>query len=188
MNFFEIILIAIGLAMDSFAVSITAGLILKEFSSKHFIRIAFYMGLFQALMPVIGWMIGTSFKHYIISFDHWVAFFLLLGLGGKMIYDDLKCEGDHCCFDPQKRLVIMGLALATSIDALVVGVNFAFLDMPILTPIYTIGIISFVLSFLGIFIGCHLGTKVNWKFTLIGGVILIGLGTNILYEHLTFQS
>jgi len=185
MSFVEIILIAIGLAMDSFAVSITAGLILKEFSPKHFIRIAFYMGFFQALMPVIGWMIGTSFKHYIISFDHWVAFFLLLGLGGKMIYDDLKCEEDHCCFDPHKRVVIMGLALATSIDALVVGVNFAFLDMPITMPIYIIGITSFVLSLIGVFIGCCMGTKMNLKFTLIGGVILIGLGSNILYDHLT---
>jgi len=184
MSFVEIILIAISLAMDSFAVSITAGLILKEFNSKHFIRIAFYMGLFQALMPVIGWMIGVSFKHYIVSFDHWVAFFLLLALGGKMIYDDLKSEDDHSCFDPQKRLVVMGLALATSIDALVVGVNFAFLNMPITMPIYTIGITSFVLSFIGIFIGCQVGTKVKLKFTLIGGVILIGLGSNILYEHL----
>ena len=186
MSFVEIILIAIGLAMDSFAVSITAGLILKEFSTKHFIRIAFYMGFFQALMPVIGWLIGASFQQYIVSFDHWLAFILLLALGGKMIYDDLKCEDDHCCFDPQKRLVVMGLALATSIDALVVGVNFAFLDMPILTPIYVIGLTSFVLSFIGIFIGCKLGAKVNWKFTLIGGLVLIGLGTNILYEHLTF--
>ncbi|MGZ2368261.1 manganese efflux pump MntP [Ancylomarina sp. YFZ004] len=185
MSFVEIILIAISLAMDSFAVSITAGLILKEFSPKHFIRIAFYMGFFQALMPVLGWMIGVSFQHYIVSFDHWVAFFLLLALGGKMIYDDLKCEDDHCCFDPQKRLVVMGLALATSIDALVVGVNFAFLDMSITMPIYTIGITSFVLSFIGIFIGCQVGTKVKLKFTLIGGVILIGLGSNILYEHLT---
>ena len=185
MSFAEIILIAVGLAMDSFAVSITAGLILKEFSSKHFIRIAFYMGLFQALMPIIGWMIGVSFKHYIVSFDHWIAFLLLLGLGGKMIYDDLKCEDEHCCFDPQKRLVVMGLALATSIDALVVGVNFAFLDMSITMPIYTIGITSFVLSFIGIFIGCQIGTKAKLKFTLIGGVILIGLGTKILYEHLT---
>jgi len=102
-----------------------------------------------------------------------------------MIYDDLKSEDDYCCFDPQKRLVVMGLALATSIDALVVGVNFAFLNIPIVMPIYTIGITSFVLSFIGIFIGCHVGTKMKLKFTLIGGVILIGLGANILYEHLT---
>ena len=92
MSFVEIILIAISLAMDSFAVSITAGLILKEFSPRHFIRIAFYMGFFQALMPVLGWLIGASFQQYIVSFDHWVAFILLLALGGKMIYDDLKCE------------------------------------------------------------------------------------------------
>ncbi|MCZ4695159.1 manganese efflux pump [Ancylomarina euxinus] len=188
MSFLEIILIAVSLAMDSFAISITAGLILKEFSPKHFIRIAFYMGLFQALMPIVGWMIGVSFKHYIVSFDHWIAFLLLLGLGGKMIYDDLKCEDEHCCFDPQKRLVVMGLALATSIDALVVGVNFAFLNMSITLPIYTIGIVSFVLSLIGVFIGCHLGTKVKMKFTLIGGVILIGLGVNILNEHLSQAS
>ena len=185
MSFLEIILIAVGLAMDSFAISITAGLILKEFSPKHFIRIAFYMGFFQALMPVLGWMIGVSFKHYIVSFDHWIAFVLLLALGGKMIYDDLKCEDDHCCFDPQKRLVVIGLALATSIDALVVGVNFAFLNMSITLPIYTIGIVSFVLSLIGVIIGCQLGTKVKMKFTLIGGLILIGLGVNILNEHLS---
>ncbi len=185
MSFLEIILIAVSLAMDSFAVSITAGLILKEFSPKHFFRIAFYMGLFQAMMPVVGWMIGVSFKHYIVSFDHWIAFILLLALGGKMIYDDLKSEDDYSCFDPQKRLVVMGLALATSIDALVVGVNFAFLNMSITMPIYTIGITSFVLSFIGIFIGCQVGTKLKLKFTLIGGVILIGLGANILHEHLT---
>jgi len=188
MSFFEVFLIAISLAMDSFAISITAGLILKEFSSKHFIRIAFYMGLFQALMPIIGWMIGVSFKHYIVSFDHWIAFLLLLGLGGKMIYDDLKCEGEEDSFDPQKRLVVMGLAIATSIDALVVGVNFAFLDMSITMPIYLIGIVSFILSLLGVFIGCYLGTKVKVKFTLIGGIILIGLGVNILNEHLSQAS
>ena len=188
MSFFEVFLIAISLAMDSFAISITAGLILKEFSSKHFIRIAFYMGLFQALMPIMGWMIGVSFKHYIVSFDHWIAFLLLLGLGGKMIYDDLKCEGEEDSFDPQKRLVVMGLALATSIDALVVGVNFAFLDMSITMPIYLIGIVSFILSLLGVFIGCYLGTKVKVKFTLIGGIILIGLGVNILNEHLSQAS
>ncbi len=184
MSFLEIILIALSLAMDSFAVSITAGLILKEFSLKHFIRIAFYMGIFQGLMPVVGWLIGTSFRHYIISVDHWLAFFLLLGLGGKMIYDDLKSEDDNSSFNPQKRLVVIGLALATSIDALVVGVNFAFLNIPILTPIYTIGIVSLFLSFLGLFIGVYLGTKIKWKFTLIGGVILISLGINILYDHL----
>ncbi|MDE5424293.1 manganese efflux pump MntP family protein [Ancylomarina sp. DW003] len=185
MSFFEIILIAISLAMDSFAVSITAGLILKEFNPRHFIRIAFYMGLFQALMPIAGWLIGISFKHYIVSFDHWIAFVLLLGLGGKMIYDDLKSSDDNCCFNPHKQLVVMGLALATSIDALVVGVNFAFLDISIAIPIYTIGITSFVLSFIGVFIGCQLGTKVKFKFTLIGGLILIGLGINILNEHLS---
>lgn len=188
MSFLEIFLTAISLAMDSFAISITAGLILKEFSPKHFIRIAFYMGLFQALMPIIGWMIGVSFKHYIVSFDHWIAFFLLLGLGAKMIYDDLKCEDENSCFDPQKRLVVMGLALATSIDALVVGVNFAFLDISITMPIYLIGIVSFILSLVGVFIGCYLGTKVKIKFTLIGGVILIGLGLNILTDHLSQAS
>lgn len=171
--------------MDSFVISITAGLILKEFSPKHFIRIAFYMGFFQGLMPVIGWMVGVSFKHYIVSFDHWIAFLLLLALGGKMIYDDLKCEDDHCCFDPQKRIVVIGLALATSIDALVIGVNFAFLDISIAMPIYTIGVISFILSLIGVFIGCHLGAKVKLKFTLIGGLVLIGLGFNILNEHLS---
>jgi len=184
MSYLEIILVAISLAMDSFAISITAGLILKEFSPKHFIRIAFYMGFFQALMPVIGWMIGVSFKDYIVSIDHWIAFLLLLALGGKMIYDDFKSEEDQGSFNPQKRLVVMGLALATSIDALVVGVNFAFLDMSIAMPIYTIGITSFVLSLMGVFLGCHLGTKVKMKFTLIGGVILIGLGVKILNEHL----
>jgi len=185
MSLLEIILIAISLAMDSFAISITAGLILKEFNPRHFIRIAFYMGLFQALMPVIGWVVGVSFKHYIVSFDHWIAFLLLLALGGKMIFDDLKSEDEQSSFNPQKRLVVMGLALATSIDALVVGVNFAFLDTPIAMPIYIIGITSFILSFIGVFIGCNLGTKVKLKFTLIGGLILIGIGVNILNEHLT---
>ncbi len=185
MSFFEIVLIALSLAMDSFAISITAGLILKEFSLKHFVRIAFYMGLFQALMPIAGWMIGLSCKNYIVSFDHWIAFILLLALGGKMIYDDLKCENNACCFNPQKRLVVMGLALATSIDALVVGVNFAFLEIPITLPIYTIGTVSFLLSFIGILIGCQVGTKVKLKFTLIGGLVLIGLGVHVLNDHLS---
>ena len=185
MSLFEIVLIAVSLAMDSFAISITAGFILKEFTPKHCFRIAFYMGFFQALMPILGWLIGVGFKSYIVSFDHWVAFLLLLVLGGKMIYDDLKCEEEHCCFNPQRSLVVMGLALATTIDALVVGVNFAFLDMPISFPVYIIGLVSFILSFIGVSIGCKLGTKVNVKFTLIGGVILIVLGTNILYEHLS---
>ena len=185
MSIVEIILISLGLAMDSFAMSITSGLILKKISIKDVLKIAFYMGVFQALMPVIGWFAGKGMQQYIESFDHWVAFGLLVFLGGKMIFDYFKAE-DEKQFNPRKHIVLIGLAVATSIDALVIGVNFAFLEVDILFSIVSIGLTAFSLSFIGVYIGNKFGKRFDFKAELVGGIILVGIGVKILIEHVFF--
>jgi len=183
MDILAIIFIAIGLAMDSFAVSISYGTVLKSFQYKEAFIMALVMGGFQAVMPVLGWLLAYRFSEYITNFDHWIAFILLIYLGGKMIFESLKKE-EHkkeICFNVKTLLV---LGIATSIDALAVGISFAFLQINILFPVLMIGAVAFLFSFSGVFIGQRFGKfkKINVNF--IGGLILIGIGTKILVEHL----
>ena len=184
MDFITIILLAVGLSMDAFAVSISSGIILKRPTISHALRMALFFGGFQALMPAIGWLLGLGLKDYISNFDHWIAFVLLLLIGGKMIYEALYSKEEDVRSDPTKFFVLLMLAIATSIDALAVGVSFALLLTSIVVPITIIGITTFIFSFIGVFLGQHLGSLFGNKVEILGGVILIGIGSKILFEHI----
>jgi len=179
-----IILIAVGLSMDAFAVAVACGLAARNFRIGYAFRIACFFGGFQALMPLLGWAAGFSLRLIIASFDHWVAFVLLCAIGGKMIYESFRKE-KQCS---SSRVVSLGgllvLSLATSVDALAVGISFAFLDTTILTPSLIIGSVTFALSFAGVWLGHKFGHIFENKLEMAGGMILIGIAVKILYSHM----
>jgi putative Mn2+ efflux pump MntP len=179
-----IIVIALGLAMDAFAVSIVSGAAYKQLKIKHALRIALFFGGFQAIMPLIGYLAGLSIKTYIISYDHWVAFGLLSAVGGKMIYESFKIKTAEENLNPSNILILLVLSLATSIDALAIGITLSFLRVSLAAAVSIIGLVTFVLSYLGVFIGKRFGHFFENKIEAIGGLILIGLGLKILIEHL----
>jgi len=182
MGFLELFLIGVGLSADAFAVAVCKGLSMRKINYRQSVVIALFFGGFQALMPLIGWGLGKQFEEYIVSIDHWIAFALLGYIGGKMIWDAFR-EEESCpvSFD-LKELLIM--AIATSIDALAVGITFAFLKVEIFQAITIIGCTTFALSLVGVFIGNRFGSRYKSKATLAGGVILILIGLKILLEHL----
>ena len=186
MGFVELFFIAVGLSMDAFAVSICKGLNMRKLNYKHTFIIALFFGGFQGLMPLIGWFLGKQFEQYITNFDHWIAFILLAFIGGQMIHEALKKDNEKCDIDENldiKELFI--LAIATSIDALAIGITFALIpNTNILTSIILIGIITFVLSIIGVFIGNKFGARFKSKAEFAGGLILILIGAKILFEHL----
>lgn len=183
MSIFELFLLAVGLSMDAFAVSICKGLSVKELKPKHALLAGIYFGGFQALMPVIGYFAGSYFADIISSYDHWVVFVLLLLIGGNMIKESFEKEEEDLndSFGFQTMLL---LAIATSIDALAVGVSFAFLKVNILYAASFIGVITFILSALGIKIGNIFGSRYKSKAELAGGIILVLIGLKVLLEHL----
>lgn len=183
MELTTLIPIAAGLSMDAFAVSVCKGLGMKKINYWHMFIISLFFGGFQALMPLIGWLIGRRFESYIKSFDHWTAFFLLLFIGGKMILekDNEEDYSDANAFDIKELLI---LAIATSIDALAVGITFAFLSVDIVGSVSVIGGTAFIFSSAGVIIGNKFGTKYKSKAEKAGGVILILIGAKILIEHL----
>lgn len=183
MGIIELILIGIGLAMDAFAVSVCKGLSMKKMEWKKAGIIGLYFGGFQALMPAIGFCLGIGFENAIKSIDHWIAFVLLSIIGGNMIKEAFSKEEEESNDKVDFRTMII-LAIATSIDALAIGVTFAFLDVNILLAIAIIGIITFVISMIGVKIGNVFGDKYEAKAEITGGVILILLGIKILLEHL----
>ena len=185
-QFIIFLLIGIGLSFDSFAVSVSCGLMKREIRFKQAIIIAGSLAFFQAAFPVLGWLIGTTVKELIAAFDHWIAFGLLAFIGGKMILEGVKKEGALTDFDPFKFSVLIGLSIATSIDALVVGLSFGFLDMPILFPVIVIGAVTFIASMLGMLFGKQIPAKRSHQSLILGGVILISIGIKILIEHLWF--
>lgn len=186
----EIWLLAIGLAMDCFAVSIASGIILKRVRMRPMLIMALAFGFFQALMPLLGWIGASFFSHLIENIDHWIAFAILAFLGGRIVLESFKDEDCRHEFDPTSLKVVSALAVATSIDALAVGVSFAFLGVrsfsSILPSIGIIGFVSFALSFVGLMFGIRFGCGIARKLRaeLWGGVILIIIGTKILIEHL----
>lgn len=184
MDITALIFIAFGLAMDSFAVSITSGITIKHLKLNHALRIAAFFGGFQAIMPLIGWTAGLSLKNYISNIAHWIAFALLAFIGSKMIYEATKIERAEKKSDPLDLKTLLLLAIATSIDALAIGISFAILQIDIATPIIIIGTITFALSFLGAFAGKKLGHLFENKIEIAGGLLLIVIGTKILLEHL----
>jgi len=182
MGFLELFLIGVGLSADAFAVAICKGLSMRKINYRQSLVIALFFGGFQALMPLIGWALGKQFEEYIISVDHWIAFVLLGYIGGKMIWDAFH-DDDTCPVSFSiKELFLM--AIATSIDALAVGITFAFLKVKIFQAITIIGCTTFALSLVGVFIGNRFGSRYKNKATFAGGVILILIGTKILLEHL----
>ena len=184
MGLMELFLIAVGLSMDAFAVSVCKGLGMKRLDLRRAGIIALFFGGFQAGMPLIGWFLGSQFEQYIVSIDHWIAFALLGYLGGKMIWDAFHDDDECECCDNFSIRELFVMAVATSIDALAVGITFAFLRVTIGPAVAFIGIVTFTLSFLGVWVGFKFGSRFKSKATLAGGLILCFMGIRILLEHL----
>ncbi|HIT44623.1 MAG TPA: manganese efflux pump [Candidatus Aphodovivens excrementavium] len=187
MGLIELVLIAVGLSMDAFAVSICKGLGMKRLDVKQAAIIAVFFGGFQGLMPVIGWALGTGFQSYITPVDHWIAFALLAFIGAKMLFDAFHDDEEDSQELSSDRLAIKEvvlLAIATSIDALAVGITFAFLQVDIVVSVLLIGIITFALSFIGVAVGHQFGARFEKPASIVGGVVLILIGLKILLEHL----
>ena len=189
MGIWELLILAVGLSMDAFAVSICKGLSMEHVTVEHAGIVGLYFGLFQAGMPLLGYFIGVQFQSVIVSVDHWVAFFLLLALGGKMLYEALSHEGE------EKReedgglgpKTMLPLAVATSIDALAIGISLAFLGANVVQAVTMIGVITLLLSMAGVWLGHLFGAKFQSKAEALGGVILMGIGTKILLEHMNMM-
>ena len=182
MGFFSILLTGFALSMDAFAVSVTKGMTLKKINLSLATKIAFSFRLFQGVMPLIGWLFGMNFELYIRSIDHWIAVFLLSFLGIKMIIEAIKNDdNDNTTYLDNKELII--LSIATSIDALAVGVTFAFLNIDIIPVCISIGFITFLFCFIGVLIGKKIGSVFKNYAQIVGGIILILIGLNILNEH-----
>ena len=182
----ELFFIAVGLSMDAFAVSMCKGLAMPSLDRKKALIIALLFGGFQAPMPLIGWLLGRQFERYITQYDHWIAFVLLVFIGGKMLFDACKgSEEGHCAAEEKldyRELFV--LAVATSIDALAVGVTFAFLQVNIVPAVSLIGLVTFALSYAGVALGHKFGVRYEKKAEIAGGVVLVLIGVKILLEHL----
>jgi manganese efflux pump family protein len=185
MEILATLLIAVGLAMDSFAVSISGGTTVRHDWLRHALIVGALFGGFQALMPVIGWLGGVGLAMYIAGYGHWIAFLLLALIGGKMIYEGIGNSEEEVRLESPAMTTLLLLAVATSIDALAVGVTFAVLDTSILVPVIVIGLVTFGFSVAGVFIGARFGHIFERRMEIIGGLILIGIGLRILLEHLT---
>ena len=183
MSLMELFLIAVGLSMDAFAVSVCKGLSVRKATVKHALCVGLYFGGFQALMPLIGYLLGTQFESFINSVDHWIAFVLLSFIGGNMIREALSREEEKLD-DSFSFRTMMTLAVATSIDALAMGVTFAFLRVNIVSAVLLIGATTFILSAAGLKVGNVFGAKYKARAELFGGVVMVLMGLKILLEHL----
>jgi len=189
MGIIELLILAVGLSMDAFAVAICAGLTMDKVSIKKALTVGVYFGVFQAGMPLIGYLLASLFAERILAYGDWIAFVLLSFLGGKMIFDSLKNEGNTDTREQSLKLkTMLPLAIATSIDALAVGVSFAFLQINIVPAVIIIGVTTLVISMAGVKIGGIFGTKFKSKAQFAGGVILVLIGLRILLEHLNVIS
>ena len=182
----ELVLIAVGLSMDAFAISLCKGLCMKRLSMKQGTVIALFFGGFQLLMPLVGWMLGKQFERYITPVDHWIAFALLGYIGGQMVWGAIREADEVACpvdakLDYQELFI---LSIATSIDALAVGITFAFLQTPIVRAVIEIGVITFVLSLIGVMLGHRFGVRFKKRAEIAGGTVLVLMGVKILLEHL----
>ena len=186
MSIIEIALIGVGLAMDAFAVSICKGLAMRRMNYKKAIIIAAFFGVFQALMPALGYVLGTTFANKIAAIDHWIAFILLALIGANMIKEALSSDDDECQDDSLRLGDLIMLSIATSIDALAVGITFAFFNVSLFLSVSMIGIITFIICVIGVKVGNVFGEKYKSKAELAGGLILIVMGAKILIDHLFF--
>ncbi len=183
MTILEILLIAIGLAMDAFAVSICKGLSMKKMNWKKALIVGIYFGIFQALMPIIGYFLGSTFEDLVTHIDHWIAFVLLVAIGGNMLKEAFANNSENCNDNVDFKTMSI-LAIATSIDALAVGITFAFFQANIWVSATIIGIVTFAISIIGVKIGNRFGNKYERRAETVGGFILIFMGVKILLEHL----
>lgn len=181
MTFIELLILSIGLALDAFAVSLATGN--KIENRRGAVRLAFHFGLFQFFMPIIGWLLGWQFVRHIVKIDHWIAFVLLAGLGIKMIHESFSKAKDETG-DPSRGKHLVILSFATSIDALVIGLTLAMINIEIFYPSLLIGFTAGVLSLIGIYLSKKLNDTIGKKMEIAGGIILIGIGCRILYSHL----
>jgi putative Mn2+ efflux pump MntP len=183
MQLTEVIVIAIGLAMDAFAVSLAAGAGAHLRAPRPALRLAFHLGLFQALMPIVGWYLGSRALPLIESIDHWVAFFLLAFVGGRMVLSGFKGEPESVSADPSKGVTMISLSVACSIDALAVGISLAALNVAIWTPSLVIGVVTAAISVIGIILGSKFGDRYGNRAEIFGGLVLIAIGIKILSDH-----
>jgi len=179
---FLILFIALGLAIDSFSVSVANGLANKTFKIREALKISAFFGFFQGIMPVIGWVAGESVADLISGFDHWIAFLILTLVGVKMIYGAIRNKSQNFIKSLNIKVLLI-LSIATSIDALAVGLTLSFLEISVLFPALVIGVVTFLLCFLGVFVGSRFGSILKNKVKILGGLILIGIGLQILLEH-----
>ncbi len=184
MELLSIIVVALGLSMDAFAVSVVTGAAYRQLHIRHTIRMAAFFGGFQALMPAVGYLAGIVFKKYIEGFDHWVAFGILAGIGIKMIYESFKIKEERKAMHPANWMVLLTLAVATSIDALAVGITLSLITNSIMDAIIIIGSVTFLLSCAGVYIGKRFGHFFESGIEAAGGLVLIGLGIKILLQHI----
>ncbi len=184
MGVVELILLAVGLAMDAFAVSVAAGVTIHRLHLGHALRVGFFFGAFQAGMPLVGWLAGSWARELIAAWDHWAVFGLLVAIGIKMIIEGSQDPEEAVRRDPTHLAVLFLLALATSIDALAAGVGLAVVAVDILLAVAVIGAVTFALSFGGVLIGDRFGHLSERRLEVAGGLILIGIGTRVLLEHL----
>lgn len=186
MTVLEILLLAVGLSMDSLAVSVAGGAVIRRCTAGGMIKIGLFMGVTQAGLTVVGYLLGAGFQRYIMAFDHWIAFLLLLYLGGKMVWENRKGTEEECHTDLLDNKTLLGMSVATSIDALAVGISLALLDSEIVLQASLIGVVTFLMSVFGVYFGSSFGRRIDLRLDLIGGLILIGIGVKILLEHLFF--
>ncbi|HSV42987.1 MAG TPA: manganese efflux pump MntP family protein [Candidatus Bathyarchaeia archaeon] len=183
MGWWAVFLIAVGLAMDAFAISIATGIALDRGHVRNALRMGASFGFFQMMMPVLGWSLGRTVVGWVEHIDHWVAFGILVVIGGKMIYEAFQLEKAERAEDRVSWMKLFGLSIATSIDAFAVGIGLAFLKVDIFWPVVVIGVVTFGMSFAGVFIGNHVGHLFEKKIEILGGLILILLGIAILMKH-----
>jgi manganese efflux pump family protein len=184
MSFLTLLVISVGLAADAFAVALASGVIIKELTPRHIFRFAFHFGLFQALMPVLGWFAGSSTRSFVADWDHWVAFTLLVLIGSRAIYEAVQDKGDEkdgsAVKDPTKGMRLIGLSIATSIDAFAVGLSLAMIDINIWGPAVMIGVITATMTTMGMLIGSRCGSAQSKMIEIAGGLLLIAIGFKTL--------
>lgn len=186
MELLAIIFVAVGLAMDAFAVSVVTGAAYKELHVRHVLRMAAFFGIFQAFMPVVGYLAGLTVRQYIEDYEHWVIFIILTAVGLKMIYESFKIKSERKAMHPANLPMLLALAIATSIDALAVGITLSLITSSIAIAVIIIGLVTFSLSYCGVYIGKRFGHFFESGIEAIGGLVLIGLGIKILLQHLFF--
>lgn len=184
MEIIQYILLGMALSMDSLIIAMTSGAIIKHHSVCNVLKIAGMLAVMQTILTVLGWLIGSRFASLIAEYDHWIAFAILFSLGAKIIYEGFKNGDLSKPFNPLRIEVMFSLAIATSIDALAVGFSLSIVDNPVVLPSIIIGITTFIISAMGIIFGCKIGRRFNLRINLAGGIILILIGTSILFDHI----